>query len=229
MTKQHIGIIGLGDLGSQLAELIAAGGYDVWAYDTDPTKSSAHPNVHIADSMQDIFAECSLVHWAVPSRLLDILDVELTGAQVVLHDSVMHNSQVAIAERADASRFALAHYLVNDAKRVFVAEGYGASGDVFDHFQSVGLSPKLTSPDAHDSLMAHSQGILATLISLGVREELDEAAAGGDLTPSGAELHAVLMNRELRWTPNTLASILANPQLEDIVQGTLGSTDKDAT
>lgn len=225
MTKQHIGIIGLGDLGGQLAELIAAGGYDVWAYDTDPSKSSTHPNVHIADSMQDVFTECRLVHWAVPSRLLDILDIDPAGAQVVLHDSVMHNSQVAIAERADAERFALTHYLVNEAKRVFVAEGYGASDDVFDHFQSVGLSAKLTSPEAHDSLMAHSQGILATLIALGVREELDAAAADGDLTPSGGELHAVLMNRELRWTPNTLASILENAALKDIAQGILGTVD----
>lgn len=227
--KPVVGILGLGDLGSRLAVQAIQAGFEVIAFDKDPHKRftshlaidpavsfpSENVGIRVIQSAQEVIDGASLIHWAIPSSLLQVLQIDLSDKVIVLHDSVMANSVAALAKRDDADRFAIVHCLINDARRVFVADGQN-SEVVVDHFAAIGLSPKLTTPQEHDSLMAHSQGMMASLLAMGLRAQLDEASINGDLTPSSEELHKVLINRELNWTPSTLASILANPELQDI-------------
>lgn len=215
--NKSIGILGLGDLGSQLATQIASVGFDVVAFDKDK-KTIEDPKIRIAQSEAEVLENCSIVHWAIPSRSLNELSDGLENVTVILHDSVMNNSRLVLNERNDSGSFAIAHCLMNDAKRVFIASDGSHSEDVMQHFESIGLSPKLTTIRDHDVLMAHSQGILASFMELGLRNELDHASRNGDLTPSADELHGVLMNRELNWTQSTLESIMANPELERVAE-----------
>jgi hypothetical protein len=67
-------------------------------------------------------------------------------------------------------------------------------------------------------MMARTQGIFALLIKLGIGEELDLRFSAGDLTPSATELRAAVKNREANWTPQTLQSILTNPELKPFVK-----------
>lgn len=222
--NKPIGILGLGDLGSQLAIQIAGAGFDVIAFDRDK-KAFEDPRIHIAQSESEVLENCSIVHWAIPSKSLNDLSDSLGDVVVILHDSVMNNSWLALHERTDSGSFAIAHCLMNDERRVFVASHGSHSEAVMQHFESIGLSPKLTTASDHDVLMAHSQGILATFIKSGLRNELDRASSEGDLTPSGEELHRVLMNRELNWTLSTLESILANPELKRSTLVTISKTE----
>lgn len=219
-----IGILGLGDLGSQLAVQIKSSGFEVIAFDSDKTKSAT--GIRIAENEKEVLESCSIVHWAIPSKSLDSLRGDPQDVTVVLHDSVMNNSQQALSKRSDSARFVIAHCLMNEAKRVFIAFDGSHSTAIMQHFETIGLNPKLISVKDHDVLMAHSQGILASLIELGLRSELDRASLRGDLTPSADELHRVLMNRELNWTPNTLESILANPALRQIAKDILATAHK---
>lgn len=212
-----IGILGLGDLGSQLARQITHAGFDVVAFDTNK-KTVEDPKVHIARSGAEVLENCRVVHYAIPSKSLKDLSGNLENETVVLHDSVMSNSQLALSERNDSSHFAIVHCLMNDAKRVFIASDAQNSEAMMRHFESIGWNPKLNTIRSHDALMARSQGILASLVGLGLRDKLDQASQNGDLTPSADELHRVLMNRELKWTPSTLESILANPELKRFVE-----------
>lgn len=218
-----IGIIGIGDLGSQLATQLLESGRNVLIFDIDSTRTIEDINTRIAISLAEVLEECALVHWCVPSKALPIEDEPVENVTIILHDSVMHNSIEAIQSRSDRHLFAIVHCLMNEQKRIFVAHDAPNSGPIMQHLEDIGLSPKLISTKEHDVLMAHSQGILATFIKMGLRSELDEASRAGDLTPSANELHSVLMNRELNWTPSTLESILANPELIHVAQNIVTS------
>lgn len=224
--NKPVGILGLGDLGSQLATQIAHAGFDIIALDRNNNKTIEDPKVRIAQSEAEVLEHCLIVHWAIPSRLLSNLNDTSENATVILHDSVMNNSLLALNERNDGNNFAIAHCLMNDAKRVFIASNGSHSEGAMLHFESIGLSPKLVTIRDHDALMARSQGILASLIKLGLRNELDLASQNGDLTPSADELHRVLMNRELNWTPSTFESILANPELRRVAKDIVATINK---
>jgi hypothetical protein len=222
--NKPIGILGLGSLGSRIAIQIASAGFDVIAFDRDK-KAFENPKIHVAQSESEVLENCSVVHWAIPSKSLNSLSHNLGGTVVILHDSVMNNSRLAVDERTDSDSFAIAHCLMNKVRRVFVASDGSHSEAIMRHFESIGLSPKLTTVRDHDILMAHSQGLLATIIKSGLRNELDRASIEGDLTPSGEELHRLLMNPELDWTPRTLESILANPEREQGILVTISKTE----
>lgn len=222
--KENIGIIGLGSLGSRLSTQIANAGFNVIAFDSDKTKSVA--GVKVVGSQAEVLESCSIVHWAIPSKLLNIPTSDLQNVIIVLHDSVMNNSKEALAERRDSEKFAVVHLLMNSAKRVFVASDAPHSQDIMQHLEAVGLNPKLATVREHDALMAHTQGILALLIKLGLKEELNKASLNGDLTPSADELHRTMISPELDWTTNTLNSILANPELKQVVKAIVATVNK---
>lgn len=229
--KEKIGIIGLSDLGKRLAVQIASSGFSVVAFDKLPIKLSEfkfgidpalkvdrnnNEEIEIANDAKTVLAKSKIVHWAIPSSSLPKLPDDLReDTIVILHDSVMNNSETAISSRKDVHNFQIAHCLMNNQKRVFIADD---SSIVFNHFRDIGLEPKRITPRAHDQLLAVSQGILAALLDFGIKSELELAATKGDLTPSGEEFYALLRHRGLNWTPNTLSSILKNPALREVMK-----------
>lgn len=217
-----IGIIGLGDLGSQLACQIMEAGLKVITFDVDASK--VVDGVESARTLNQVIESCSIVHWAIPSKLLAHLPESVHSTVVILHDSVMSHSKNAIAQRGDRSRFAIAHFLKNERKRVLIANDAFHDDEVIDHFKVIGCSPKMTTVKDHDTLAARSQGVIAALLELGLRSELGEASKSGNLTKSGEELHRMLAERELHLTQNTLDSVLSNPELRRVsaeLQGVL--------
>lgn len=209
-----IGIIGLGDLGSQLARQIIHAGFRVVAFDVDQGKEVE--GVINFKSANEVLESCSLVHWAIPSKQLNQLPDIFGSTIVVLHDSVMAHSKHAIKPRSDGERFAIAHFLKNEMKRVLIARDAIHTDEILEHFKTIGFNPKITTVKDHDTLAARSQGVMAALLELGLRTELDEASKSGDLTKSGEELHRVLVERELNLTQNTLDSVLSNPELKQV-------------
>ncbi len=221
--NKPIGVIGLGDLGGQLTSWITDAGLEAVTFDNDETKIIKNPNVLRLSSSQQVLARCSIVHWAVPSEILIELDDIISDTIVVLHDSVMSNSQTAINDRKDSDSFVVAHALMNQDKRIFVEESEN-SELVIRHFGRIGLNPKLTTVKDHDNLMAHSQGLVALLVSAGLVDLLGKTARDGDVTPSAVEFLRFLENRKLKWTPTTIRSILSNPELKQVAEDVLGTT-----
>jgi len=233
MKHELVGLVGLGSLGSRLAAQIVQAGFGVVAFDGDASKCELHltkavdshvaitpdmgRQVRIARSAAEVFEACAVVHWAAPSASLNSLN-DVHEVIVVLHDSVMHESRIALGARDDAAQFAIAHCLMNDARRVFVASDQANSGMAARHFESIGLAPKLITMQQHDRAMAQSQGVLAQLLASGLAEDLGAAHRTGDLTPSGRELYELLLQRKAKWTHDTIKSILANPELKQILK-----------
>ena len=232
IVDRPVGIIGLGDLGSRLTTQELLRGNNVLAFDdnssarylanlaVDPSLDTSKVDVQLFSkaSVEDILHRCRIVHWAVASRQLVSLETVPKDCTVVLHDSIMSNSIVALQDRADTSQFVIAHCLMNDKKRVLVSTEFGDFIAVKQHLVSIGLAPKDTTIEEHDTAMARSQGVFALLIELGIRDELDKGFAAGNLMPSAIELRAAMVNREANWTKQTIQSILGNPQLLPFVE-----------
>lgn len=231
VTRQPVGVIGLGDLGRRLATQIIANGTEILAFNrtarTLDFSLAVDPELITADidhskliltELQSILQHCSVVHWAIASAELDVLPTVPRTCTVILHDSVMSNSLHALDKRPDSGQFVIAHCIMNDRKRVFVSKDRGDFATIMQHFQAIGLAPKETTTKEHDALMARTQGIFALLIELGLRKELDRGFSNGDLTPSAIELRSAVINREANWTPQTLQSILSNPHLAPFVR-----------
>jgi prephenate dehydrogenase len=241
MTKK-IGVVGLGDLGNQLALQLVDTDYELVVWDTNPgvelttnigaIDSSKHlpvkalQAVSYAPSLDLLLDECDIIHWAVPSRHLDSLPTTKKGKIIVLHDSVMQNNVDAVSGRDDYQNFVFAHCLMNDSLRVLIAKDNGPFESIFDHMTLIGLRPEYITQPEHDVLMARTQGVFALLIELGMAEELSDAHKNGNLTPSAEELYHAVMNRESRWTRATIDSILANPMLKDFVTEIASALEK---
>lgn len=227
--QKTIGVVGIGDLGSQLALQIASAGLNVCVWDINPeaglslasgaidsTRSltlSDAEKIQRATSLDELISTCSIIHWAVPSKYVADLP-QVTDKTVLLHDSVMQNSVDAIVGRPDKSNFVFVHCLMNDSLRVLVATDNGDHSFASKHLSDIGLNPQLITQDEHDILMARTQGVFALLIELGMAKELQGAYDKGNLAPSAEELYHAVMNRESRWTRATIESILANPKLK---------------
>lgn len=227
-----IGVLGFGDLGKRLAAQILSSGHAVMIFDpyiemgkdhvfgkaVDPAVDLTNLGVPTTEvSASGVLQRSHIVHWAVPSGKLDKLPMVPSDCTVVLHDSVMANSEMALGWREDNNQFVFAHCLMNDTGRVLVSNEHGNHQVVSEHFKDIGLAPKLISVKQHDTLMARTQGVLALIIQLGLREELDHGFAAGDLTPSALELREAVIKREANWTKHTLQSILSNPELKPFV------------
>ena len=228
--KDIIGVVGVGDLGGQLALQLASAGFDVLTWDINPNTvisigSGAVDSTRrltITDlrrieqvrSLEELKLQASIIHWAVPSRNLSDLGEIKPDTMVVLHDSVMQNSVDAFRGINDTSQFVMAHCLMNESLRVLIATDTGDIARAEQHFERMGLNADLITQNEHDTLMARTQGVFALLIELGMGEELKNAYKKGNLTPSAEELLHAVLNRESRWTPATIESILANPKLK---------------
>ncbi len=226
-----VGLLGYGDLGRRLAMQALWSGYNVLVYDPMvpadlPSGEPLDPNMRkptagiigkltVVHCAQAVLDASSVVHWAVSSRHLPSLPEVSADKIVILHDSVMHTSVQAVRKRTDAARFAIAHCLTNPEKRVFVLDDRHAQ-TIYEHFESLGLSPKVISAKDHDKLMARTQGPLALLINAGLREYLARQEALGNLTPSGKHQKDALDDRAARWTKETIDSILRNPELPEV-------------
>jgi hypothetical protein len=202
-----VGVIGAqGDLGSQLVLLLKKHGI--------PTIEYAR-RLHNDETIQSTIDKCQIVHVCAPLAALDEIESIDNGAIIVLHDSVMSSSRTANEEKLDG-KAAIVHMLMNDQSTVVVAEDAPHKDAIADHMQSIGLTPKFALVDEHDLLMAKSQAPLA-LLTQTLLPYLYEQRDAGMLTPSGQLLVETLHSRVLAWTPETIHSILRNPQLEFLV------------
>jgi hypothetical protein len=206
-SEFSVGVIGSqGDLGVQVVALLRK--HNV------PTVECAR-RLDNGETIQSTIDKCKIVHVCAPLAVLDQVSSIPEGTIIVLHDSVMSSSRAANDEKLDG-RAAIVHMLMNDQATVVIAQDAPHQNIVADHMRSIGLSPKLSYIDEHDLLMAKSQAPLA-LLTQTLLPYLYEQRDAGMLTPSGQLLVETLHSRSLAWTPETIHSILRNPQLEFLV------------
>jgi 3-hydroxyisobutyrate dehydrogenase-like beta-hydroxyacid dehydrogenase len=93
---KNIGIIGLGLLGSAIAERMTAEGYEVVGYDVDPSKGGVASAAEVARSCRQVIL--SLPNSAVTARVLGEVGSELRAGAVILDTTT--------GAPADAERFA---------------------------------------------------------------------------------------------------------------------------
>lgn len=211
-----VGVVGLGNLGEQLVEQIHKAGMAVLAFDSDPMPMQTFgddPRRRVARTLAEVLHTCNAVHWAVPSRaVVDIAELPV-GRLVLLHDSVMAESERAIAGRSDRHRFAIVHWLMNEANSVAVAAGPSQAAAA-NHFMDIDLQPFSTGVEEHDALRSVGQGMLGLLIEHCL--PLLEQAKSGNLAPSEQRLLAFLLAQQREWTGTTLDAVQCNPALVEV-------------
>lgn len=204
---ETVGVIGAaGDLGSQVAKLFEDAGNQVLRAD-------------IADGFlnnNDVLA-CAFVHICAPVQLVDLAVIARSNATIVLHDSVMQTSDTFAKRFLSGNHVAVVHLLMNKTKSTIVAQEYLLDGATRRHLEGAGLRLEVLSVRDHDLLMSKSQAPLALLCQV-LLPFLFEQQNKGLLTESGELLAETLRKRQLAWTPQTVNSILANPQLEDLIK-----------
>jgi hypothetical protein len=206
-TQPVVGVIGAqGDLGVQLVSMLRNHG--------TPVVECAR-RLHNGETIQSTVNKSHIVHVCAPLSVLDEITHIPDGTIIVLHDSVMSSSRQANDDKLDG-KAAVVHMLMNDQSTVVVANDAAHKDAVAAHMQSIGLSPKFAYIDEHDLLMAKSQAPLA-LLTQTLLPYLYEQRDAGMLTPSGQLLVETLHSRSLAWTPETIHSIMRNPQLQFLV------------
>ena len=209
MTESNVsvGVVGAqGDLGSQLVLLLKKHGVSTIEYAR---------RLHNGETIQSTIDKCYIVHICAPLSALDEITSIPKDTIIVLHDSVMSSSRTANEQKLDGQA-AIVHMLMNDQSTVVIAQDAPHQQAIAAHMQSIGLTPKFALIDEHDLLMAKSQAPLA-LLTQTLLPYLYEQRDAGMLTPSGQLLVETLHSRVLAWTPETIHSILRNPQLEFLV------------
>ena len=209
MTESNVsvGVVGAqGDLGSQLVLLFKKHGVSTIEYAR---------RLHNGETIQSTIDKCHIVHICAPLSALDEITSIPKDTIIVLHDSVMSSSRIANEQKLDGQA-AIVHMLMNDQSTVVIAQDAPHQQAIAAHMQSIGLTPKFALIDEHDLLMAKSQAPLA-LLTQTLLPYLYEQRDAGMLTPSGQLLVETLHSRVLAWTPETIHSILRNPQLEFLV------------
>lgn len=207
-VKQPIvGVVGAqGDLGRQLVTTLKK---------HDITVIECARRLHNGETIQSTLEKCQIVHICAPLTALDEITQLPDNTIIVLHDSVMSSSRLASQEKL-AGKAAIVHMLMNDQSTVVIAQDAPHHDFIASHMQAIGLSPKRALVDEHDLLMAKSQAPLA-LLTQTLLPYLYEQRDAGMLTPSGQLLVETLHSRVLAWTPETIHSILRNPQLEFLI------------
>jgi prephenate dehydrogenase len=208
------GIIGVGDLGSQLKTWLTAVGKTVIAFDTSDSSLS---NVV---SQAEIFEQADVVHWCAPLHSISAGLQVRTNQHLILHASVMHESlqtkQVIQTHDTSTNNIDIAHLLMNHAKRVVVAAESDDPKMCSEILADCGFNPIVKTVQQHDRMMAVSQAPMAMLHEL-ILNELVELEQNELLTPSGAELLSAIRARAAKWTPATLQSILSNPEINGLI------------
>ncbi|MCL2037898.1 NAD(P)-binding domain-containing protein [Candidatus Saccharibacteria bacterium] len=231
--KDFIGIVGFGELGSRLAGQIISSGQAVMVYEENPSRRNLNQieknmlkrpvkatgaKIHFATDISEVLENCPIIHFAISAHTTESLPILREDQIGILHDSVMTSSLNAAKQRADKSQLIIAHCLMNSVGRVFMAQDFGTKTNLeiaVQHFQKIELEPKFTTVDDHDNLMAKSQALALSLVRTGVHEDLKQAAIANDLTPSGEQILHSLNHIEMIWTPETIASLLKNPYIEN--------------
>lgn len=241
--RQTVGVFGVGDLGAQLVNQLAWTGHDVVAYDPVVNKlqsdqaidAALRPEpsgvavVRLVDSPDEVLRSATIIHWAAPPDQLAAVADRVDGQLIVLHSSAMADSAQAI-EWSGLQRAAIVHCIMNQAKRVFVADSLADSQLMVEHMAAIGLQPQLIDALEHDQMMAWTQGVFALLIATGIGDTLRHQADLGNLTPSAEELFHAVSHRESQWTAETLQSIISNRQLKTVInamQGYLTASEGD--
>ena len=230
--KDFIGIVGFGELGSRLAGQIISSGQAIMVYEENPARRNLNQiekdmlkrpmtatdiKVHFATNISCVLKNCSIVHFAISAKTVELPTLR-DGQIGILHDSVMTSSLNSAKLRADKSQLVIAHCLMNSAGRVFMARDFGEEANLkiaAQHFTEIELEPKFTTVEEHDRLMAKSQALTLSLVRTGVHDELKQAAVDNDLTPSGEQILHSLNHIEMIWTPETIASLLKNPYINN--------------
>ncbi|TAL14221.1 hypothetical protein EPN95_03680 [Patescibacteria group bacterium] len=202
-SEQTIGVVGAaGDLGRKVARTAERRGFTVFESDKRLLGSA---------SLGALMENSDIVHFCIPASGFEEIH-ELHPDQVaVLHDSVMATSLATNAEffggQAD-----IVHMLMNKSKTVVVEENSPHLDSVRTHMKALGWRSASMSAREHDEMAASSQAIFA----LGVSMQLPKLATWheeGLLTPSAEAAYNAFLDRSAKWTPQTLNSILSNPEL----------------
>jgi hypothetical protein len=206
-TTPTIGVVGAqGDLGTQLVSLLRKHGIAV---------IECARRLNNNETVQSTIDKCPIVHICAPLAVLDTITSIPDDTIIVLHDSVMSSSRTVNDTKLDG-KGAIVHMLMNDQSTVIIAKDAPHHDVISDHMRSIGLAPKSSFIDEHDLLMAKSQAPLA-LLTQTLLPYLYEQRDAGMLTPSGQLLVETLHSRALAWTPETIHSIMRNPQLQYLV------------
>ncbi|MFZ2836411.1 MAG: hypothetical protein WAZ21_03770 [Candidatus Saccharimonadales bacterium] len=206
--KQVIGVIGAaGDLGSQLVEKLNNNEAEVIVSD---------PLISHSASLALLLRKCNIIHVCAPLDQLGEAEWFLaSSAMIILHDSTMDTSRRFSEEFLEGDG-AIVHLLMNKHAAAVVASDAAHTKEVEVHLIELGYKVNCMSVDEHDRLMANSQAPLA-LLCRALLPSLSEQRDAGMLTTSGEDLIDALQRRQAAWTPETIQSILRNPQLPHLI------------
>lgn len=208
MTDLKVGVVGsLGDLGSQLTVRLKEYGFQVIESDL-----SLFSTVPLNEQLRDL----NILHICAPLSMLrelaPFLDKSIT---VILHDSVMSSSKHAGVDYLKDSA-SIVHMLMNSHDTVVLDKDMPDLEYVSRHFKTMKYNVTVMSIKEHDKLMAESQAPLALLVE-SIHQPLKKYRKQGLLTPSGELLAQTLDARSVAWTPETIHSILRNPELKHLI------------
>ena len=232
--NETIGIVGhRGNLGAQmtlqaLAHCESVMGFDVQPTEPCPAQHGVDPSLRASDipqhlqivrRIEPLLHAATIVHWCAPSSRLPHVEALHPDRLVLLHDSVMATSieNAHKAQHKGLGRFAVAHCLMNSHAKVVIASDVGEPDAAEEHMRALGLSPVRMTSTEHDHMMARSQAVLSVLVKT-LLPDLVQYEEQGLLTQSAHELLRSLQHRESRWTPATMATMLANPKLGALLE-----------
>jgi hypothetical protein len=238
-----IGIVGSsGNLGTRLVVQACMAFSEVWTFDNNPQplnidvrgvdeavqQLSMKTVPNIAASIGQIVEISDFVHWVAPLSATAELEDFPAGKLLILHDSVMEHSLDAadrLRQNAGfAGKIAIVHCIMNERRKVAIAEESEEIQKVVAHIQDLELVPKIKSANEHDHIMSVSQLPMAILHDL-LADELAEYEAEGMLTPSGKDLMTALNARAAKWTATTLDTLLHNPHAIELINRMLEKTN----
>ncbi len=239
-TSEQLGIVGLDSLGSKLrmqaeAHGISTIGFSVWPPEVaesaidDAVDISVVPSEPVlVGSLEQLVSEVSTVHWCARAETsLGSLKALPKSKTLVLHNSTMAESvrvRETLLERPSIlGDIAIVHCLMNEEANVAVANDFGKVDKIVNDFSKLGLNHKIIGYQEHDYIMAHSQGIFALLIEMGMGDWLKEWGYEGMLVRSSREAQAALTHRESKWTKPTIKSILDNEHIVEFAEKILAT------
>lgn len=214
-AQSAIGVVGSkGDLGSQLVQRLRENGLEV----IESNRQANSPTV------QEVIEQARIIHICAPLSALDGIKLPASDRVIVLHDSVMSSSkQASIDHLNDAG--SIAHMLMNSHETVVIEKETPHFDEIRYHFESINYTTVPMSIEEHDRLMAESQAPFALLCQV-IHEPLKKYRSEGLLTPSGELLAQTLDARALAWTPETIYSILKNPELKNLLNDMQSTLEK---
>lgn len=217
MSFQQTIVVGAnGDLGSQLAAELTSRQISPLTFDQSSPLMRAvfMPGMH------------SIVHLCIPASSVEEYAwlADLDDVIVVLHDSVMATSQRLNQDYFQA-RAGVVHILMNETRTVVIDHDSAHHETIRQHMAQAGFRVEMMPSKAHDHIMAISQAPML-LLRQTIYEPLQRYHSQGLLTPSGEKLIQALDSRVSTCTPATIRSVLANPELHELVRTMQAALDE---